>query len=144
MPKASILPNQKLMIFVDTNYFLRFLLKDNKLQHRKAKQLMLDSAQGKLKLFTSIIVFFEIYWVLSSYYGRNKTELIKALKDVINLTFIEIEERPIITNALEVFAQNNISLEDSFNLSYAASHQSEDFKTFDLKLGKLFGEHLIG
>ncbi|OGD95439.1 hypothetical protein A3F02_03250 [Candidatus Curtissbacteria bacterium RIFCSPHIGHO2_12_FULL_38_9b] len=126
------------MIFVDTNYFLRFLLKDNKLQHRKAKQLMLDSAQGKLKLFTSIIVFFEIYWVLSSYYGRNKTELIKALKDVINLTFIEIEERPIITNALEVFAQNNISLEDSFNLSYAASHQSEDFKTFDLKLGKLF------
>lgn len=138
MPKASILPNQKLMIFVDTNYFLRFLLKDNKLQHRKAKQLMLDSAQGKLKLFTSIIVFFEIYWVLSSYYGRNKTELIKALKDVINLTFIEIEERPIITNALEVFAQNNISLEDSFNLSYAASHQSEDFKTFDLKLGKLF------
>ena len=55
MPKASIFPNQKLMIFVDTNYFLRFLLKDNKLQHRKAKQLMLDSAQGKLKLFTSII-----------------------------------------------------------------------------------------
>ena len=95
------------MIFVDTNYFLRFLLKDNKPQHLEAKQLMLGGATGKLKLFTSTIVFFEIYWVLTSYYGKNKTELVDTLKDC-------------------------------YNLIYAKSHNAKAFKTFDLKLGRIF------
>lgn len=35
------------MIFVDTNYFLRFLLKDNQAQYLQAKELFLSAAQGK-------------------------------------------------------------------------------------------------
>lgn len=133
----SISPNPKLMIFVDTNYFLRFLLKDNKLQYLEAKQLLLDGAQGKLKLFTSTIVFFEIYWVLSSFYDKNKPELIKTLKDILNLRFVEIQERPLLANLLEIFSQNNISFEDCYNLAFAESHKAEAFKTFDIKLAKI-------
>ena len=126
------------MIFVDTNYFLRFLLKDNKPQHLEAKQLMLGGATGKLKLFTSTIVFFEIYWVLTSYYGKNKTELVDTLNEILNLRFIEIQERPFLTISLKIFSQNNISLEDCYNLIYAKSHNAKAFKTFDLKLGRIF------
>ena len=31
------------MIFVDTNYFLRYLLQDNQVQYQKAKQLFIES-----------------------------------------------------------------------------------------------------
>jgi len=68
------------MIFVDTNYFLRFLLKDIGKQHQKAKKLFEKAASGEIKLFTSMIVFFEIYWVLFSFYKRRRLKfLLKAI-----------------------------------------------------------------
>lgn len=46
------------MIFVDTNYFLRFILKDNQVQYLKARQLFLDAAKGEIELISSTTVFF--------------------------------------------------------------------------------------
>ncbi len=69
------------MIFVDTNYFLRFFLRDSREQYLIVKQFFLDGASGKIKLFTSLIVLFEVYWVLKSYYGKEKNDLIIANKN---------------------------------------------------------------
>lgn len=56
------------MMFVDTNYFLRFLLEDNKAQAQKVKQLFETASRGEgEELTTSLVVFFEIYWVLTSF-----------------------------------------------------------------------------
>ena len=52
------------MIFIDTNYFLRFLLADISSQHNQAKTIFKQAASGKISLFTSAVVIFEIYWVL--------------------------------------------------------------------------------
>ena len=60
------------MIFVDTNYFLRLLIGDNVKQHLEAKQLFRQGAAGKVRLFSSAVVWLEIYWVMSSFYGKNK------------------------------------------------------------------------
>jgi len=38
------------MTFVDTNYFLRFLLADVESQHQTAKELFRNAALGKVKL----------------------------------------------------------------------------------------------
>ena len=56
------------MIFIDTNYFLRFLLKDNEKQFIEVKKLFEKAILGEIDLYTSLIVIFEIYWVLSSFY----------------------------------------------------------------------------
>src|SRR3990167_1086604 len=90
------------MIFVDTNYFLRFLLKDNSEQYSIAKNLFLSGAKGKTELFTSLIVFFEIYWVLKSYYEKNKDELNKTLNKILNLTFIVFHEKERLVNSLKI------------------------------------------
>ena len=55
------------MVFVDTNYFLRFLLNDVSDQHASARQLFEDGARGVRQLCTSLVVMFEVYWVLSSF-----------------------------------------------------------------------------
>lgn len=126
------------MIFVDTNYFLRFLLADNREQSEKVKNLFLSAAEGKAQLFTSSIVIFEIYWVLSSYYKRDKMEMISTLEKILALEFIEVENRNIFLQALSLFREQNISLEDCYNLAFSNFKKAEAFATFDQKLAKVW------
>lgn len=126
------------MTFVDTNYFLRFLLNDINKQHLEAKQLFLEASEGKVKLFTSTIVFFEIYWVLSSYYEKNKQEMVDSLQKILDLNFIVLKEKQILSNCLNRFKKTNLDLEDCYNIAYAKVRVAKVFKTFDVKLEKEF------
>lgn len=127
-------------MFIDTNYFLRFLLKDIENQHAQVKNLFLDASEGKAKLISSTIVFFEIYWVLVSFYNKTKDELTEALQKILKLTFIELAEREILSESLILFQKTNFDLEDCYNVSYAKSHGIKSFKTFDKKLEKEFNK----
>ena len=129
------------MMFVDTNYFLRFLLKDINNQHFEAKNLFLSALEGKTELITSTIVFFEIYWVLSSYYESKKIETANVLEKVLNLNFIELEEREMLFKSLSLFKKTNLDLEDCYNVCYAKSKGIRSFKTFDKKLDKEFSKN---
>lgn len=126
------------MIFVDTNFFLRFLLEDIEEQHQEAKQLFQQAAQGRISLITSTIVIFEIYWVLSSFYKRQKSQLTNLLTKILAMTFIALQDRAILTESLKLFKKTNLNLEDCYNLSFAKSQKVESFKTFDAKLVKIF------
>ncbi len=126
------------MTFVDTNYFLRFLLKDKKEQYLVAYNLFQDGILGQVKLFASIIVFFEINWVLSSIYDMKKTTCLPILEKVLKMNYIQIEWRPLIEKAIIIYKNTTLDLEDSFNLIYSKSHYSSDFATFDAKLKKEF------
>ncbi len=128
------------MIFVDTNYFLRFFLKDIEDQYLEAKRLFLEASKGKIKLISSTIVFFEVYWVLVSYYGRGKVDLCRSLKKLLEFTFIVFEERTILEECLEIFEKINLSLEDCYNLVYASNVEVETLATFDQKLSNKFKE----
>ena len=126
------------MTFIDTNYFLRFLLGDNASQQEETKQVFLQAAEGKIELFTSLVVVFEIYWVLTRFYQRQKDEISKTLIDILNLEFITLEEKELLSKAVSLYKETNFDLEDSFNLSFAQSKKAADFKTFDTKLQKAF------
>jgi len=130
------------MIFVDTNYFLRLLLADNKDQYLTAKKLFQDGASGKVKLFSSTIVFFEIYWVLNSFYKQKKAKIIKALFAILKMNFVRFEEENSLTKAVRIFKNTNLDLEDSYNLVYAQKNKTSDFKTFDKKLRNKFKNNL--
>lgn len=125
------------MIFVDTNYFLRFLLKDNSNQYTLAKNLFLEASEGKTKLITSTIVIFEIYWVLNSYYEKKRAEIVKVLNKMLGLNFIQLKERQILIDSNDLFSKTNLSLEDCYNIHYSKSHKAKEFKTFDKKLEKV-------
>ena len=124
------------MTFVDTNYFLRYLLADDKKQYRIAKQLFLDGSRGKVKLISSTIVFFEIYWVFKSYYSAPKDKLLRSLSDIMQMQFVSFSERDILVETIKLFDKTALSLEDCYNLSFAKTHKIKEFKTFDEKLVK--------
>jgi predicted nucleic-acid-binding protein len=126
------------MIFIDTNYFLRFLLNDISEQHNLVKNLFIKASEGKEKLLTSTVVFFEVYWVLSSYYEKEKLEIINTLNKILKLTFIKLEEKDILLNSLTLFSKTNLDLEDCYNIHFAKSKKVNLFETFDKKLEKEF------
>lgn len=128
------------MTFVDTNYFLRFLLEDNNDQFKKVEKLVLDGSAGKVQLLSSTIVFFEIYWVLFSYYKNKKTAILSTLNKILDLVFIDFEERDRLQYALNIYSDNNLDLEDSYNLAVSLSKNADDFKSFDKKVVKIWNE----
>ena len=129
------------MIFIDTNYFLRLLLRDVRKQHNQVRQLFFRAATGHEQLLTSVIVFFELYWVLESFYKKSKPELVNTLTNVLQLDFIRFEERKLLIAGLNIYAKNSISLEDAYNIVYARSNKAYSFGSFDKKLLKVY-EHL--
>lgn len=126
------------MIFVDTNYFLRFLLADQEEQHKTAKTLFKRAAAGEVNLFTSLVVFFEVYWVLASFYKKEKDELVEKLEGLLSLTFIDYQEHSVLVDAVRVFKETPLDLEDAYNLVYASANGASELKTFDQQLQKIY------
>lgn len=130
------------MIFIDTNYFLRYLLNDVPEHYFEAKKLFLAGSEGKISLITSSLVLFEVFWVLRSFYNLNKGECISALQNILKLSFVQLHERYILKDALTLFEETSLDLEDCYNIFYAGSQgvKTGSFKTFDKKLEKQFNK----
>lgn len=122
------------MIFVDTNFFLRFLLFDVDSQYQEAKKLFIDASDGKTSLATSLVVIFEVYWVLLGQFKNDKQKVINVLETLFKLRFIDMEDFDLLSESLELYKITNIGLVDVFNMVYAKSKKASDFKTFDKKL----------
>ncbi len=126
------------MEFVDTNYFIRYFLKDNEEQYKIAYDLFHKAILGEKILFTSVVVIFEIYWLLFSFYKKKKKEVIGILYEVLEMDYIELKEREILRQALQIYKENNLDLEDSYDLIYAQANTASSFATFDKKLFSKF------
>jgi predicted nucleic-acid-binding protein len=122
------------MIFVDTNYFLSFLLSRENQQHDEAVRLFSKAADGKVKLATSIVVIFEIYWVLKSFYRSNREEIKRILTNILGMGFIEIQERKVVELAVANYTTFSFDLEDAYNVYWAQEMGLRGFKTFDKSL----------
>jgi predicted nucleic-acid-binding protein len=123
--------------FIDTNYFLRLLLKDNKQQFRKVYELFQKAIGGEIKIFTSVVVFFEIYWVLSTFHKQNKQKNINYLEKILKMEFLEIENKEILIKALNLFKQFSLDLEDCYNIAFFKQFSLSNFATFDKKILKI-------
>ena len=128
--------------FIDTNYFLRFLLKDDEKQFNIVYSLFQKGINREIQLFTSVVVFFEIYWVLSSFYKKKKNKIIEFLKNILKLTFIDFENKTILEEAIIFFQKFNLDLEDCYNLAYAKLKKANEFITFDKILNKVSAANL--
>jgi len=122
--------------FIDTNYFLRLFLKDNLSQFKKVYSLFQQAINQEAQLYTSVVVFFEIYWVLSSFYKKNKRKCISFLDKFLKMEFVNIENRVILNKTLQLFIITNLELEDCYNIAYYQNNSLNNFSTFDNKIVK--------
>lgn len=121
---------------VDTNYFLRLFIKDNSEQYRVVYTFFQRAIKAEIEIFTTVIVFFEVYWVISKFYQYNKEQTIVMLKKILQMDFLQIENRDILTGTIELFELSNLDLEDCYNIIYYQVNSYSQFATFDKQVLK--------
>lgn len=125
------------MIFIDTNFFVRFLIKDHPDRFRIAKQLFQQAGKESLELISSVVVFFEIHWVLKSYYQKDKAALVENMLKLLKLPIL-FDDRHLLFESVRLYQSSSLTLEDCYNLNFAKEQNVKIFKTFDQKLAKLY------
>lgn len=125
--------------FVDTNIFLRYLLDDNLPLAKKANEIFESGIWGKTILYSSMVVYLEIYWVLKNQYGYKEANLMAVMLMALKLD-VNFNDREVFVLAVKHMDRFNYDLEDAINFYVAKELKIDDFKTFDHKLLKKFSK----
>jgi len=125
--------------FVDTNIFLRHLLDDNLPLTKKASEIFESGVWGKIILYSSMVVYLEIYWVLKNQYGYKEANLKAVMLMALKLD-VDFNDREVFVSAVKHMDRFNYDLEDAINFYVAKELKVDDFKTFDQKLLRKFNK----
>jgi len=120
-------------VFVDTNVFLRFFVRDVEAQYERARALFEKADAGTIKLETSELVIAEIVWVLESFYGFTRTEITEVLTTLLASRNLKIASHAKISHAVGLYASGNMDFIDAYNIAYMRSKECTKVATFDLR-----------
>jgi predicted nucleic-acid-binding protein len=122
------------MIGLDSNVLVRFLVKDDEKQSRKAKKLIEGVvAQGE-QLFISDVVMCETVWVLSSAYGFRRAEIIDALAALMRAKNAVFTSNDHLARALDAYRRGKGDFADYLIREHARAAGAETVATFDRAL----------
>lgn len=121
--------------FADANIFLRFVLEDNLKLSQKAKGYFTDAREGKIKLVFTPEIIMEITYVLLKVYSIPKTKAAEYLSILIRTHYLEILNREILLNALEIYQKHSVDFVDALLYSCALESHAEVL-SFDVSLDK--------
>ena len=124
-------------IFVDTNIFLRFLIKDSEASYSKSFSLFKKASEGKINLLTSTLVIFEIVWTLESFYKVEKSEIVEKVLGILNLPNLEVEKAEILLQALILWKDENIDFADAYNYCFLLGESVDCIYSYDKHFDRL-------
>lgn len=121
---------------LDTNIFIRFLIKDNKPQFEKAKKIFTGIEEEKICGRVSILVLNETIWVLEHYYELKRSIYIPQLLSLFALRNIKIIEvkKSLIVRTLQKMIKVKYDFTD---LYLSAISLKEKIFSFDRDLSKI-------
>lgn len=118
-------------VFVDTNVFLRFLIKDVLDQAEAAHRLFQQAGQGSISLVTTSMVVAEVVWTLESFYKETKEDIQPMVLSFLNTPGLEVEGGDLIIRALLWYIDKNIDFIDAYNAAWMENHGITTIYTFD-------------
>lgn len=107
------------MYFIDTNIFLRSIVKEDESAYEDCKNLILDLEENKLQAKTSHLVLSEVVWVLKSFYDFTKEEIVVATQNIPSLEGLSFSENFNRDIAIQIFKKNNIKFIDAMIVSHS-------------------------
>ncbi len=119
--------------FLDTNYILRLLLKDNLSQYNQAINYITKAKKKQISLMTSVQAIFEVHYVLKKFYKIPKLVIVSSLIPFVSSNYLYIDHQITLSKALFLYNQVNHSLVDLY-FSVLCQDNNYQFLTFDKKL----------
>lgn len=121
---------------LDANVYLRFRLKDNALQAKKATAFLRQARERKISLILYPEIVLEIAFVLESVYKLAKEDIVQSLSSICKTDYISVVDRSILLRTIDVFDKKNIDLTDC--LLYARAEETgAEILSFDKDFNKL-------
>lgn len=122
-------------IFLDTNFLLRYYLRDNQQQFENCKELILQIEEGRFKVYTSSIVFLEISYVLKSVYKLPFSDITEILDSILTIRGITIVDKTNIKIALQFYKKYKVKFTDCLIASQLPKNTI--LVSFDEELSKI-------
>ncbi len=126
------------MIALDTNVLVRYIIRDDKAQTRKAS-LAIDGLTTDAPAFISCIVLCEINWVLKTAYKVAKPDCIDALGRILSVAVFDIENLGACLAALKLYEAGQADFSDYLLQKIAQQEGYMTVLTFDKKALKDIG-----
>ena len=101
-------------LFLDTNIFLRFFLRDNESQYRNIYILFSKIEEGTFRPYTSSIVLLELNYVVRNIYKLSIGEVLKYMDAVRKMRGMVVVERTDTDKAVSLYKDYQIKLGDCF------------------------------
>lgn len=120
------------MTGLDTNVLVRYVVKDNPDQVRRAIRFIEDSRRHPL--FVTLVVLCETVWVLDSCYHRSREEIAGLIGDLLQVRQIAVEDPPLVRRALDAYSAGRGDLADYIIRERAGTEGCEEVGTFDRDL----------
>jgi len=123
-------------VFVDTNIFLRAIVKEDEQTFNECLSFLKIISNGKIKAITSTLVFLEINFVLLSFYKFPKEKVQQALESILDLPHLKIVDVFDMREAIETYKKTKVKFVDCL---LASLLKKKDLKivSYDLDFDKL-------
>jgi len=121
------------MHFIDTNIFLRFLTKDDPEKAESCKKLLQEASEGRIKLFTTDLVFAELIWVLQSpgTYNLSPSEISEMVIPLAMINGLNFPAKNYLPAMMELFVSSDIDFIDIYNLFMMRKQNIETIYSYD-------------
>lgn len=127
---------KKRTFFVDTNVFLRTIIKENNQAFNECLSFFQLINNGKIRGVTSTLVIMEINFVLLSFYKFPKAKVQQILESILNLPYLKIIDCFNIQEAMESYKKTKIKLVDCL-LASILRKKNLEIISYDLDFEKL-------
>jgi len=107
---------------VDTNILVRFLVGDDAIQSKKVYKLFKKAESKSDTLFISLLVIFELIWVLESAYEISRGKIVESISDMFLMPILKFENQSAIQQFTYFSRNNNYDLSDHL-IAYIAKEQ---------------------
>ncbi|PIP63815.1 hypothetical protein COW97_00620 [Candidatus Roizmanbacteria bacterium CG22_combo_CG10-13_8_21_14_all_34_12] len=122
--------------YVDSNFFLRFILKDNLNQWKVANDYFKEAKLEKVKLVFLTETIIEIEYVLRKVYKLSRRIILKYLLTLLSINNFEITDQELLKDTLLYYVEKNIDFVDIIIFLKARS-QNAEVLTFDKDFDKI-------
>lgn len=131
-----------LMIGLDTNILVRYLMQDDPKQSAKASSFI-ESLTPETPGFVPLVALVELVWVLISCYDLSRDQIEEALEALLRAKEIVLDRAEQVAQALRVFRASSADFADCLIERTAAAAGCQKTMTFDAGAAKGAGMTLL-
>lgn len=131
------------MKVLDTNIFLRYLIRDNEEKYLRTKELFDRVIDGQEEVMTTVVVVHEVCYVLTAsginFYNWPHAEVRDRVYPLLELESLALKDKTICLAALDIFAQGEkIDVADALAVAYVRAGEADGVYSYDAStLGKI-------